>query len=153
MSALPASSTNRVRSFGWDGSSTELRLLALCSANRRLVPRNVGGRVRDGLPPGGSTFNTSAPKSTSRRVTASPSSPDRSRTRSDASSPRGDRKLGVAECSGSPPLNPLSTTSTSASVVGGLSPIRPPLGGVLFTEFADNQVHELRNRRACEAFR
>src|ERR1700722_10984521 len=117
MSALPASSTNRVRSFGWDGLSTVLRLLALCSANRRLVPRNVGGRVRDGLPPGGSTFNTSAPKSASRRGTASPSAPDRSRTRSDASSP------------------PLSTSSTSASVVGGLSPIRLPLGGVLFTEF------------------
>src|ERR1700722_16602484 len=135
MSALPASSTNRVRSFGWDGLSTVLRLLALCSANRRLVPRSVGGRVRAGLPPGGSTFNTSAPKSASRRGTAPPSSLDRSRTRSDASRLRGDRKLGVREGSGSPPLNPLSTTSTSASVVGGLSPIRLPLGGVLFTEF------------------
>ncbi len=47
--------------------------------------RSVGRRVRDGLPPGGSTFRTSAPKSANSRVTASPSSSDRSSTRSDAS--------------------------------------------------------------------
>ena len=72
MSALPASSINRWRSFGSDGSSTVARLFALCSAKRRLVPRRVGRLVRDGQPPGGSTFSTSAPRSASSRVTGSP---------------------------------------------------------------------------------
>ena len=47
MSALPASSISRSRSSGSDGSSTVLRLFALCSAKRTPVPRSVG-RLRAG---------------------------------------------------------------------------------------------------------
>src|SRR6201999_860026 len=38
MSAVPASSTSRAQSRGSDGSSTALRLFALCSAKRTPVP-------------------------------------------------------------------------------------------------------------------
>ena len=41
MSALPASSISRSRSSGSAGSSTALRLFALCSAKRTLVPRSA----------------------------------------------------------------------------------------------------------------
>ena len=53
MSAPPSDLPSTARSpAGWDGSSTVLRLFALCSAKRTPVPPSVGRRVRDGLPSG-----------------------------------------------------------------------------------------------------
>ncbi len=64
----------------------QLRLLALFNANETLAPATVGCAARAALPPGGSTFSTSAPRSANSRVTASASPSHRSSTRSSASS-------------------------------------------------------------------
>ena len=63
-----------------------LRLLALCNANEMLTSPNSGARVRAGLPPGGSTLSTSAPRSANNRVTASASPPARSSMRTESRS-------------------------------------------------------------------
>ena len=63
------------------GSSTALRLLALRNANGMPAPTTAGSSPRAGLPPGGSIFRTSAPRSANSRVTPSPSAPARSSTR------------------------------------------------------------------------
>src|SRR6476661_6977512 len=87
MSAVPASSIRRSRSAELAGSSTALRLLALCNANGMLAPATLGSAWRAGLPAGGSIFSTSAPRSANNRLTRSDSAPPRSSTRSESSSP------------------------------------------------------------------
>ena len=98
MSAPAASSKNSRRSGSLVGFSTVLRLLALCNANGMLTPSIVGSARRATLPSGGSTFSTSAPRSASSRVTASPVPSHRSSTRTPASNGSSSRMTGPLSC-------------------------------------------------------